>query len=55
MTGLAKSTVHALDEARRLLRDADALIVAAGAGLSAEFGLPTFLCDCSFLNNYLPR
>ncbi len=42
----------ALEQALTLLRSADAIVVAAGAGMSADSGLPTFRGDGGFWNAY---
>jgi len=42
----------ALEKARTLLRSADAIVVAAGAGMSADSGLPTFRGDGGFWGAY---
>lgn len=41
-----------IEEARRLIASADAIIIAAGAGMSADSGLPTFRGDNGFWNAY---
>jgi len=43
---------HDFEHARRLLRDADAIVVAAGAGMSADSGLPTFRGNDGFWRAY---
>lgn len=44
--------MHAIEEARRLVQSADAVIIAAGAGMSADSGLPTFRGDGGFWKAY---
>ena len=44
--------MHAIEEARRLVQSADAFIIAAGAGMSADSGLPTFRGDGGFWKAY---
>lgn len=43
---------RALEQARRLLDGADALVVTAGAGMGADSGLPTFRGDRGFWRAY---
>lgn len=43
---------RAIERARRLLDDADAIVIAAGAGMGADAGLPTFRGDQGFWRAY---
>jgi NAD-dependent SIR2 family protein deacetylase len=43
---------RAIERARALLRSADAIVVAAGAGMGADCGLPTFRGDGGFWKAY---
>lgn len=43
---------QSIARARRLLRSADALVIAAGAGMSADSGLPTFRGNDGFWKAY---
>lgn len=44
--------MHEIEEARRLVKSADAIIIAAGAGMSTDSGLPTFRGNGGFWNAY---
>ena len=44
--------MRAVEKARRLVQSADAILIAAGAGMSAASGLPTFRGDGGFWNAY---
>lgn len=46
------NAAKSLESARTLLRSADAIVVAAGAGMSADSGLPTFRGEDGFWKAY---
>ncbi len=52
MTTALKLDAHALEEAALFLRDADGLLVAAGAGMGVDSGLPDFRGNQGFWNAY---
>ena len=52
MTTAPKLDAHALEEAAQFIREADGLLVAAGAGMGVDSGLPDFRGNKGFWNAY---